>query len=94
VGFVVIVGFIVFNIISRGRFSRAKALLDKSIAVLPFINDCPDGKDVYIINGIMASIHYNLFMIKDLSMLEDRTSVAQYRNVSKPLPDIVNEIYQ
>jgi len=91
ISFVVIAGLIVFNIIPRSNLFGGKALLDKSIAVLPFINDSPDVKDAHIINGTMASIHSNLCKIKDLSVL-DRSSVEQYRDVSKPLPDIAKEM--
>jgi TolB-like protein/tetratricopeptide (TPR) repeat protein len=91
ISFVVIVGLVVLNIISRINLSREKALLDKSIAVLPFRNESSDEENTYFINGTMESILNNLCKIRDLNV-RDRTSVEQYRNVSKPLPDIANEM--
>ena len=40
------------------------ARLEKSIAVLPFINDSPDQENTYFINGVMEEILNNLQKIK------------------------------
>jgi len=65
---------------------------EKSIAVLPFINDSPDNENMYFINGIMEEILNNLQKISDLRVIS-RTSVEQYRGPDKPtIPDIVKEL--
>jgi TolB-like protein/class 3 adenylate cyclase/Tfp pilus assembly protein PilF len=64
---------------------------EKSIAVLPFINDSSDSTNVYIINGLMESILNNLQKIEDLRVVS-RTSVEQYRNTTQSLPDIAREL--
>ena len=86
--FVVIVGLIVLNIVPR---SDKKEILDKSIAVLPFINDSEDIGNEHIINGIMEEILINLQSIKELRV-PARTSVEQYRNNPKPVPEIASEL--
>ncbi len=91
ISFVVIVGLIVLNIIPRTNRSDIKEILDKSIAVLPFINDSPDEENAYFINGTMEAILDNLCKIEDLRVV-GRTSVEQYRNAPKPIPIIAEEM--
>ena len=69
ISFVVIVAFIVLNIIPRTNRSDIKEILDKSIAVLPFINDSPDQEKMYFINGTMEDILDNLCKIEDLRVV-------------------------
>jgi len=64
---------------------------EKSIAVLPFINDSPDEENTYFINGIMEEILNNLQKIKDLRIIS-RTSVEQYRNQHRPISEIAEEL--
>jgi len=91
ISFVVIVALIVLNIIPRGNRLKEKEILDKSIAVLPFINDSPDEENVYFINGTMEAILDNLCKIEDIRVV-GRTSVEQYRNAPKPIPVIADEM--
>ena len=65
--------------------------LEKSIAVLPFINDSNDAENVYIVNGVMESILNNLQQIEDLSVIS-RTSVEKYRNNPISIPEISKEL--
>ena len=88
---VVIVGLILFNIFTRNLSSENLILYGKSIAVLPFKNDSPDQENDYFINGTMESILDNLCKIKDLRVIS-RTSVEQYRNTYKPIPEIAKEM--
>ena len=91
ISFVVIVGLIVLNIIPRSGQSKVEQFLDKSIAVLPFINDSPEETEMYFINGTMESILDNLCKIKDLRVVS-RTSVEQYRDNLKPVPVVAKEM--
>jgi TolB-like protein len=91
ISFVVIIGLVVFHVVAASNRTKERALLDKSIAVLPFRNDSPDEEKMYFINGTMEAILDNLCKIEDLRV-PGRTSVEQYRNVSKPIPDIAEEM--
>ncbi|MCK4989545.1 MAG: tetratricopeptide repeat protein, partial [Bacteroidales bacterium] len=91
ISFVVIVALIVLNVIPRTKRVLEKEILDKSIAVLPFINDSEDIGNEHIINGIMEEILINLQSIKELRV-PARTSVEQYRNNPKPVPEIASEL--
>tara|TARA_R110000868_G_scaffold378658_6_gene644203 strand:- start:7312 stop:9894 length:2583 start_codon:yes stop_codon:yes gene_type:complete len=66
-------------------------LLEKSIAVLPFKNESSDSGNVYFINGLMESTLSNLQKIEDLRVIS-RTSVEKYRNSSKAIPEIAEEL--
>ena len=73
------------------QISRSITKLEKSIAILPFKNDSPDEENTYFINGLMEEILNNLQKIKDLRVIS-RTSVEQYRNQTKPIPEIAKEL--
>ena len=88
ISFVVILALVVLNIIPR---SGKKEIIDKSIAVLPFRNESSDESNTYFINGTMESILDNLCRIKDLRV-PSRTSVEQYREVARPMPEIAREL--
>lgn len=65
--------------------------LEKSIAVLPFRNDSEDDSARYFLDGVMEELLTNLQTIKDLRVIS-RTSVEQYRNQNKPIPEIAHEL--
>jgi TolB-like protein len=71
---------------------KPKEQLEKSIAVLPFINDSPDQENAYFINGIMDEILNNLQKIKDFRVLS-RTSTEKYRGSTNfSIPEIANAL--
>ncbi len=82
--FCIAAAFSVFMIIKGSKKVDDITQLEKSIAVLPFINDSPDQENTYFINGIMDEILNNLQKIKDFRVLS-RTSTEQYRGTDKPL---------
>jgi adenylate cyclase len=86
-----VVALMKFNIISIGKQATSLANLEKSIAVLPFRNDSPDSSNTYFINGLMEDILNNLQRIKDMRVIS-RTSVEQYRNQTKSIPEIAKEL--
>jgi len=57
--------------------------LEKSIAVLPFINESPVDSNKHFINGIKEEILNNLQTIKDFRVLS-RTSTEQYHGTDRP----------
>jgi TolB-like protein/Tfp pilus assembly protein PilF len=87
---VIIVAFLAFNIINRRNLNTDISKLEKSIAVLPFRNDSSSDSTMYFINGLMEKILNNLQMIKELRVIS-RTSVEQYRNTKKTIPEIAKE---
>lgn len=80
------------NIIGIGKYAGGPATPEKSIAVLPFINDGPDTANVYFINGIMEDILNNLQKIRDLRVVS-LASVEQYKSKTRPsLPEIAKKL--
>jgi TolB-like protein/tetratricopeptide (TPR) repeat protein len=73
--------FILFPQRSNTQPKNRSNDFEKSIAVLPFVNDSPDMENTYFINGIMDEILNNLQQIKDFMVLS-RTSTEQFRGVS------------
>ncbi len=71
--------------------SEPVAELEKSIAVLPFINDSSDQENTFFINGVMEEILNNLQKIKDLRVIS-RTSVEKFRGQNKSIPEIAQEL--
>jgi TolB-like protein/AraC-like DNA-binding protein len=87
-----IIGFLIINEFYDDSASHFFRKHEKSIAILPFINDSPDSTNAYFINGVMDMILDNLSKINDLRVIS-RTSVEQYRyNRTKTIPEIAREL--
>lgn len=82
---------LVLALIFRETLSSSEIELDKSIAVLPFKNESSDSTNLYFVNGLMESALTNLQKIEDLRVIS-RTSVEQYRNTEKAIPEIAEEL--
>ena len=91
ISFVVIVGLIVLNIIPRTGREKVSDVLDKSIAVLPFESLSKDEELQYQADGVMDAIVLHLSKIEDLRVMS-RTSVEQYRDTKKTIPEICEEM--
>lgn len=65
---------------------------EKSIAVIPFINDSADNENVYFINGLFDEIITNLQTIKSFSRVLPRQSVEKYRYTKKSIPEIAHDL--
>jgi TolB-like protein len=91
-GTLIVLAIIVAGYYFIPKLFESSELIEKSIVVLPFINDSPDQENTYFINGIMAEILNNLQKIKDFRVLS-RTSAEGYRGTSKPtLPEIAKKL--
>ena len=62
-----------------------------SIAVLPFQNDSPDSSNVYVINGLMASVLDKLQQVENLRVTS-RTTVEAYRGRGLSIPELAREL--
>ena len=88
---IITLALIILGFLFVPKLFKPSEELEKSIAVLPFINDSPDQERMYFINGTMEAILDNLCKIKDLRV-PGRTSVEQYRDNIKPIPTIAKEL--
>jgi TolB-like protein/Tfp pilus assembly protein PilF len=93
----ILIIFLTFALIVLGYFLIPKIFnfskpLEKSIAVLPFINDSPNDSTTYFMDGVMEEVLSNLQSIKDLRVLS-RTSTDQYKGPNKPtIPEIAKKL--
>jgi TolB-like protein/Tfp pilus assembly protein PilF len=91
-GLFIVLVLIILGFLFVPRLLKPSEELEKSIAVLPFINDSPDTSTTYFINGLMDEIIIKLQTIRVLRVL-GRTSVEQYRNISnKSSSEIAREL--
>ena len=65
--------------------------LDKSIAVLPFRDISPNKDQEWFGDGMMEAVLDHLVKIPGLKVTS-RTSVMQYRETVKTIPDIASEL--
>jgi TolB-like protein len=90
--FLSIVGVFGIYLIKNNRTqNQTTEKLEKSIAVLPFVNDSPDKENEYFCNGVMEEILNQLQKIGDLKV-KARTSVEKYRNTDKDIKVIGREL--
>src|SRR5437667_2706700 len=72
--------------------SQAAAILEKSIAVLPFENRSEDKANAYFADGIQDEILTDLAKVADLKVIS-RTSVTQYKSgADRNLREIANAL--
>ena len=69
----------------------APAISEKSLAVLPFINMSEEKDSGFFTDGIQEDILTNLALISELRVVS-RTSVMQYRNTTKTIRQIAQEL--
>lgn len=89
VTFIIALALILSGLIFGPEHLRSKPV-EKSIAVLPFRNDSRDAATLILIDGVMEEILNRLQAIKELVPIS-RSSVEQYRNTTKTLPEIASE---
>jgi TolB-like protein len=88
---VIIPVLIVLGFFFIQTLTKPKKQFEKSIAVLPFINDSPNDSNQYFINGFMEDVLDHLQTIKDLHPTS-RTSAEKYRKTTKSIPEIAKEL--
>jgi TolB-like protein/Tfp pilus assembly protein PilF len=91
IGSVILLALIILGYFLIPTLTKPKEQLEKSIAVLPFINDSPSDSNKYFINAIMEDILTDLQTIKDLLPIS-RTSAEKYRTTTKSIPEIAKEL--
>jgi TolB-like protein/Tfp pilus assembly protein PilF len=83
--------FVIFKITKSSKPANSLTKLEKSIAVLPFVNNSPDKENEYFCNGMMEVILTQLQKIRALTV-KARTSVEKYRNPDRDIKDIGREL--
>lgn len=73
------------------KTTEVVAVNGKSIAILPFKNLSSNKENQYFADGIMEVILNHLTSIDELKVIS-RTSMEQYRETTKTIPEIANEL--
>jgi adenylate cyclase len=88
----IILTLIVLGYFFIPRLFNSSKPIEKSIAVLPFINDSSNDSTIYFMDGVMEEVLTNLQTVKDLRVLS-RTSTDQYKGPNKPtIPEIAKKL--
>jgi len=83
----IIAGFLIISMLAVALYFILKQVappypeLEKSIAVLAFVNDSPDKENEYFCNGMWRETHSKLALIKELSV-RSQSSVEQFRGTT------------
>jgi TolB-like protein/cytochrome c-type biogenesis protein CcmH/NrfG len=78
-------------ITSSSAPATAKAVADKSIAVLPFTNMSEEKDSAFFADGVHEDILTNLALVNELKVVS-RTTVTQYRDSKKSMKQIGEEL--
>ncbi|MRS03405.1 hypothetical protein EG832_09315, partial [bacterium] len=93
----IIIGAVIFfSLLTAGLFIVPKLLkpsetLEKSVAVLPFVNLSNDPEQEYFIEGVVEAILNHLFKVGDLKVISS-TSTKRYKNTNLPIKEIAREL--
>lgn len=94
---VLIAGLFIITVLAIALYFILKEIappypeLEKSIAVMAFVNDSPDQENEYFCNGMWRETHSKLVLIKDLSV-RSQASVEQFRGTTVDMPTIGEEL--
>ncbi|MGK7391224.1 MAG: helix-turn-helix domain-containing protein [Candidatus Cyclobacteriaceae bacterium M2_1C_046] len=88
-GIILIILFSTFFVLFNEK--RENARQEKSIAVLPFKTLSTQEENEYFADGVMVAILQKLSSIDELKVIS-RTSAEKYKNTSKTIPQIAEEL--
>ncbi len=87
---VLALGFVVYNYVLEDS-EVAVGILPNSVAVLPFENMSVDPEEAFYASGIHEEILNQLVKLSALNVIA-RTSMQQYANTEKSIPEIAREL--
>jgi TolB-like protein/AraC-like DNA-binding protein len=87
--FAVLIAILLFVVVKPFSFQQKE--LEKTIAVLPFIDDSPEDGNTHIINGLMDEILIKLEGIDELDV-KSRTDSEKYRESDKSIKQMGREL--
>jgi len=92
ISFIVIVGLVVYHVLSRNILEKNYKDLERSIAVLPFENMSSDVEFGYIGGAFTDEIIMELQKIKAFDRVLSRTSTMQYEIDRPTIPEIAEKL--
>jgi len=88
----IIIGLLAYNIFVNSKFAKLDKSLDKSIAVLPFLNYSGDPEQDFICIGLPEEVIGNLYAINSLDRVTPFRSVLKYMDSKDQLSQIAIEL--
>jgi len=92
VSVVIILGLLTYNFTNKQNSSKIDESLDKSIAVLPFLNLVGDPEQEHICVGLTDEIINRLFKIESFDKVVPLTTVLYYQDSDKSTTDLADEL--
>ena len=78
--------------IRQSQLPRKTSVLDPlRIAVLPFVNLCPNPEDEYFVEGMVEELIYSLSKVRELKVIA-QTSALTYKGTNKSIAQIGREL--
>ncbi|MCK4990000.1 MAG: tetratricopeptide repeat protein, partial [Bacteroidales bacterium] len=93
ISFIVIAGLIALNMFGGKKHAGIDESLEKSIAVLPFLNLSGDDKQEYICMGITDEIINHLFKVRSFEEVRSLTSVLPFNESPQSIKEIAQELH-
>jgi TolB-like protein len=90
-GSILLLVLVVMGYLIVPRLIKPIEQIEKSIAVLPFVNESPNKENEYVCDGVMRTILNDLLKIVDLRV-KGGTSVERFRDLHKDIKDIGREL--
>jgi TolB-like protein len=91
IGSLFVLVFIALGYFFIPKHSKSSEPVEKSVAVLPFVNLSNDSEQEYFSDGMVDEILDQLFKVGDLKVIS-RTSSMRYKNTKLPLKEIAREL--
>ena len=92
VSFAVIIGLLALNIFGSRNQTKIDESLEKSIAVLPFLNLSGDPNQDFICEGLTDEIINQLYKIESFGRIPSLNSVKRYKDTDKSTNEISKEL--
>jgi len=92
ISFVVIIGLLMINLFGNGKRIIIDESLEKSIAVLPFVNYSTDSDQQFMCDGLTGEIINHLCKIESFHKVAPRVSVMKYKDSIVDIPLIADEL--
>ena len=88
----VIIGLLAINIFGNRNQTKLDESLEKSIAVLPFLNLSGDPNQDFICDGLTEEIINHLYKIESFGRIPSFSSVKRYKETDKSTAEISIEL--
>ena len=91
IGLIILLSLVTVGLFIFPKLFKPSETLEKSVAVLPFVNLSNDPEQEYFSDGVVEAILNHLYKVGDLKVISS-TSTKRYKNTKLPLKEIAREL--